>query len=157
LLFEQRLYELSSLWQFALIGKIKQLDVSNAFLNGDLKETVYMHQPQGFIDSQHPDHVCLLKKSLYGLKQMPLAWFEKLRASLLHVGFKPSSYDPSLFLFHHQGQTTLILVYVDDIIVTESNPNLVQYYITQLSTQFSIRDLGDIHFFLGIEATSSDK
>jgi Reverse transcriptase (RNA-dependent DNA polymerase) len=127
--------------------KIKQLDVSNAFLNGDLKETVYMHQPQGFIDSQHPDHVCLLKKSLYSLKQVPRAWFEKLQESLLHLGFQPSNYDPSLFLSHHQGQTTLILVYVDDIIVTESNPDLVQYYITQLSTQFAIRDLGDIHFF----------
>jgi Reverse transcriptase (RNA-dependent DNA polymerase) len=94
---------------------------------------------------------------LYSLKQAPRVWFEKLQYSLLHLGFQPSNYDPSLFLSHHQGQTTLILVYVDDIIVTESNPDLVQYYITQLSTQFAIRDLGDIHFFLGIKATSSDK
>jgi Reverse transcriptase (RNA-dependent DNA polymerase) len=96
---------------------IKQLDISNAFLNGDLTEQVYMHQPQGFIDSSHSDYVCLLHKLLYGLKQAPRAWFQKLSDSLVQLGFKSSSYDPSLFLFHSHDHVTLVLVYVDDIIV----------------------------------------
>jgi Reverse transcriptase (RNA-dependent DNA polymerase) len=136
---------------------INQLDVSNAFLNGDLKETVYMHQPQGFGDPQHPDHVCLLKKSLYGLKQAPRAWFEKLCNTLLLMGFQSSNYDPSLFLSRNNGQLTLILVYVDDILVTGSDPTLIQQCITYLSNRFTIRDLGQVHFFLGVQVTSSDK
>jgi Reverse transcriptase (RNA-dependent DNA polymerase) len=80
---------------------LQQLDVSNSFLNGDLTEQVFMEQPHGFVDSTHHDYVCLLHKSLYGLKQAPRAWFEKLSNNLLQMGFKQSSYDPSLFLHHH--------------------------------------------------------
>jgi Reverse transcriptase (RNA-dependent DNA polymerase) len=76
-----------------VILSIKQLDVSNAFLNENLTEMVFMEQPQGFIDSNYPDHVCLLHKSLYDLRQAPRAWFEKL----IQFGFKSSCYDPSLF------------------------------------------------------------
>jgi Reverse transcriptase (RNA-dependent DNA polymerase) len=100
---------------------INQLDVSNIFLNGNLTEKVYMAQPHGFIDPTNPDFVCLLHKYLYGLKQTPRAWFEKLSNTLIQFGFKSSFYDPSLFLPHTHGHILLVLVYVDDLIVTWSN------------------------------------
>jgi Reverse transcriptase (RNA-dependent DNA polymerase) len=112
-----------------------------------------MEQPQGFIDSAHPDYDCLLHKSLYELKQEPRAWFEKFSNTLLHMGFKHSSYVPSLFLHHHQDHITLILIYVDDLIVTGSDSAHIQSSIAYLKSQFAIRDLGDIHYFLDIEAT----
>lgn len=88
---------------------LHQLDVSNAFLHGFLKENVFMSQPSRFFDQEHPFHVCPLKKSMYGLKQTPRAWFEKLQSALTHMGFKAS----------HQPTLVLVLVYVDDIIVTD--------------------------------------
>jgi Reverse transcriptase (RNA-dependent DNA polymerase) len=99
--------------------------------------------------------VCLLHKSLYSLKQATKAWFQKLSDCLVHFDFKLSCYDPSLFLSHSQGHTTLILVYVDDIIVTVSNSDQVQNYINQLGNQFIIRDLDNLHYFLGIKATTT--
>ena len=73
--------------------KLRQLDVSNAFLHGHLKEEVFMVQPQGYVDSSFPTHVCLLHKALYGLKQAPRAWFERFTSQLLHVGFCASIAD----------------------------------------------------------------
>jgi Reverse transcriptase (RNA-dependent DNA polymerase) len=131
---------------------IRQLDVSNAFLNEDLLEQVYMTQPQGFIDSNNSNHVCLLHKSLYGLCQAPRAWFEKLSSTLIGFGFNASTYDPSMFLAHHQGHVLILLVYVDDIVVTGSDPIQVDQCIQQLNSRFAIRDLRPLHFFLGIEA-----
>jgi Reverse transcriptase (RNA-dependent DNA polymerase) len=132
---------------------LRQLDVSNAFLNGDLNEQVFMQQPQGFTDPTNPDFVCLLHKSLYGLRQAPRAWFEKLSSTLLSFGFSASIYDPSMFLAHHQDHILILLVYVDDIIVTGSDPVQVDQCIQHLNSRFAIRDLGQLHFFLGIEAT----
>lgn len=77
---------------------IRQLDVNNAFLQGTLKEDVYMVQPPGFIDGDRPDYVCHLKKALYGLKQAPRAWYLELRNFLLSVGFENSIADTSLFI-----------------------------------------------------------
>ena len=82
---------ISQKWQ------IHQLDVSNAFLHGDLKEQLYMSQPPGFINPQFPDFVCQLKKSLYGLKQAPRKWFKKLSLYLISIGFQGSKIDSSLF------------------------------------------------------------
>ena len=77
---------------------IKQLDVKNAFLHGDLQETVYMRQPQGFVSKEHPDYVCKLNKAIYGLKQSPRAWFDKFSSYLIEFGFKCCTRDPSLFI-----------------------------------------------------------
>ncbi|PRQ50961.1 putative RNA-directed DNA polymerase [Rosa chinensis] len=129
---------------------ISQLDVSNAFLHGHLQETVYMAQPPGFVDPQRPDYVCQLHKSLYGLKQAPRAWYEELHQCLLSLGFSSSTADSSLFVKvdHH---ITFLLVYVDDIILTGNSPTFCQQLVEQLNTKFAMKNLGPLHYFLGLE------
>lgn len=108
---------------------IRQLDINNAFLNGVLTEFVLMHQPEGFIDSSHPFHVCKLNKALYGLKQAPRAWYDRLKSSLIQWGFLASKSDTSLFIKHVGKQILFILIYVDDILVTRSNSKLIETVI----------------------------
>jgi Reverse transcriptase (RNA-dependent DNA polymerase) len=100
--------------------------------------------------------VCLFHKSLYGLKQAPQTWFQKLSDSLVQLGFKSSSYDPSLFLSHSHDHVTLVLVYVNDIIVTGNNTDSVHDCIDQLSSQFAICDLDNLHYFLEIKVHPTD-
>lgn len=133
---------------------LRQLDVQNAFLYGDLKETVYLRQPPGFIDLQKPDHVCLLHKSLYGLKQAPRAWFHRLSRALLSLGFQGSKTDPSLFIYSSMGTMLYMLVYVDDIILTGNNSTTIDQIIKNLSHTFAVQDMGTLSYFLGIEVTS---
>ncbi len=127
-----------------------QLDVSNAFLHGLLKESVFMAQPIGFLDSAKPSHVCQLHKSLYGLKQAPRAWFERFTSHLLTMGFSASIVDASMFILHHGSTTVYMLLYVDDIIITGYNPTAISDIITQLSTAFELKDLGPLRYFLGL-------
>ncbi|GKV25872.1 hypothetical protein SLEP1_g35253 [Rubroshorea leprosula] len=131
---------------------IRQLNVKNAFLHGYLSKPVYMKQPPGFIDSMHPSHVCRLKKALCGLKQAPRAWFDRLNNFFLNFGFFCSITDPSLFICHSSQGTLLLLIYVDDMLLTGDNSNLVQWFLKELGREFAIKDLGSIHYFLGIEA-----
>ena len=84
---------------FSFKWSVRQLDFENVFLNGDLQEDVFMAQPSGFTDSQHPHFVCKLQKALYGLKQARRAWFQKLRVELVEFGFQPSRIDNSLFVY----------------------------------------------------------
>jgi Reverse transcriptase (RNA-dependent DNA polymerase)/GAG-pre-integrase domain/gag-polypeptide of LTR copia-type len=135
---------------------IRQLDVNNAFLHGDLHEEVYMSQPLGFIDSTYPSHVCRLTKALYGLKQAPRAWFHKLASSLLALGFIASTSDPSLFLCHTSTSLTIVLIYVDDILLTGSDSSFILQLISSLSTSFSLKDLGSLHYFLGVQVKSNN-
>ncbi|KAJ0946635.1 putative RNA-directed DNA polymerase [Helianthus annuus] len=130
---------------------LRQLDVQNAFLHGELAETVYLRQPQGFVDPQKLDYVCLLHKSLYGLKQAPRAWFNRLTMALHSLGFKGSKTDPSLFIYSSKGTLLYMLVYVDDIILTGNNPSLIDQVIHSLGTTFAIQDLGSLSYFLGVE------
>lgn len=109
-----------------------------------------MQQPQGF-EVTDRSLVCKLNKALYGLKQAPRAWFEKLTAALLKFGFTSSKCDPSLFMLHAPTYCLLVLVYVDDIIVTGSSMSHIQSLITQLNQAFSLKQLGKLDFFLGIE------
>jgi Reverse transcriptase (RNA-dependent DNA polymerase)/gag-polypeptide of LTR copia-type/GAG-pre-integrase domain len=135
---------------------IRQLDINNAFLHGDLEETIFMSQPPGFHDQQFPSHVCRLHKALYGLKQSPRAWYQKLRTTLLAFGFCTSCSDPSLFVYRHDNHTMYLLVYVDDIVLTGNNTSLITQIVHLLDQKFTIKDLGKLHFFLGIEVHPHD-
>jgi hypothetical protein len=130
---------------------LKQLDVKNAFLHGTLNECVYMEQPPGFVDTQYPNHVCLLHKSLYGLKQAPRAWFDKLSTCLVSIGFICSKADSSLFIYHHDTNFILLLVYVDDVIITGNNSTFISSLTRRLNKDFALKDLGQLHYFLGLE------
>ncbi|KAJ0608733.1 putative RNA-directed DNA polymerase [Helianthus annuus] len=130
---------------------LRQLDVRNAFLNGNLTETVYMEQPTRFIDPKFPNHVCCLKKALYGLKQAPRAWFQRLSTFLLANGFVCSQADTSLFIFKKGTALIYLLVYVDDIIITGSDSSLIATFVSHLHEEFSVKDLGSLGYFLGLE------
>ncbi|KAI9156543.1 hypothetical protein LWI28_008344 [Acer negundo] len=130
---------------------LRQLDINNAFLQGRLTETVFMAQPLGFIDSDHPTHVCKLKKAIYGLKQAPRAWYHELREFLLVVGFKNSYTDTSLFVLNTGGTILYLLIYVDDIILTGNNSAHVDQFVNTLAQRFSLKDLGPFSYFLGVK------
>jgi hypothetical protein len=127
---------------------IRQLDVKNAFLHGFLFEPVYMQQPLGFEDPHHLLHVCKLNRALYGLKQAPRAWFDQLSSFLLSLGFFSNIADLSLFI-HHSSFGILILL-------TGNNLARIQWLVTQLGNEFSIKDLGFLHHFLGVEVRRFD-
>ncbi|CAH9134814.1 unnamed protein product [Cuscuta epithymum] len=130
---------------------LRQLDVNNAFLHGSLSEEVYMVQPAGFVDSAHPKHVCRLHKALYGLKQAPRAWYLELSRFLISTGFRKSRADASLFIYAHHDVLLYFLVYVDDIILTGNNLQAINKFVSQLTHRFSVKDLGALHHFLGVE------
>ncbi|KAJ9543905.1 hypothetical protein OSB04_023612 [Centaurea solstitialis] len=134
---------------------IHQLDVKNAFLHGTLHETVYMHQPVGFRHPTFPDHVCLLKWSLYGLKQAPRAWYERFATYVTKIGFTHSKFDHSLFIYHRGPDTAYILLYVDDIVLVTSSDSLRHKVMTLLASEFAMKDLGPLSFFLGIAVIRS--
>jgi hypothetical protein len=110
-----------------------------------------MSQPPGFINSQFPTHVCQHRKALCGLKQAPRAWYHELRSFLLFYGFTNVVFDPSLFIYHHNHQLIYFLVYVDDLVMTGSDPPSITRFIATISTKFSIKDLGSLHYFFGVE------
>jgi histone deacetylase 1/2 len=130
---------------------LKQLDVQNAFLHGYLDEEVYMQQPPGFEDKTKPQYVCRLDKALYGLKQAPRAWYSRLSAKLIKLGFQASKADTSLFFYSKGDVTIFILVYVDDIIVASSTEKATVALLQDLKEEFALKDLGELHYFLGIE------
>jgi hypothetical protein len=130
---------------------ICQLDVKNALLHGFLTKEVYMDQPPGYTDPCFPNHVCRLHKAIYGLKQAPRAWFHRFSNFLLQYGFTCSRVDVSLFVFHKPACIIYLLLYVDDIVLTGNNPSLLQKFTAHLSREFSMKDLGPLHYFLGIE------
>uniref|UniRef100_A0A2N9GUG0 Reverse transcriptase Ty1/copia-type domain-containing protein n=1 Tax=Fagus sylvatica TaxID=28930 RepID=A0A2N9GUG0_FAGSY len=132
---------------------LRQLDVKNAFLHGTLKEEVYMTQPQGYIDPIHPQYVCKLQKSIYGLKQAPRAWFESFTTQLLHLGFIASTADSSLFIYKEHKVIAYLLLYVDDIVLTSNTPAFLDTLIHKLSSVFDLKDLGSLHYFLGLQVT----
>jgi len=116
-----------------------------------------MAQPPGFQHPSHPTAVCKLHKALYGLKQAPRAWFSRLSTRLLELQFKSSKVDSSLFIYNVHGIQMFVLIYVDDIIITSSHTGAISRLIQDLNLSFALKELGPLHFFLGVEATwSSD-
>ena len=134
---------------------LRQIDINNAFLQATLTEEVYMTQPPGFIDPDKPNHVCRLNKAIYGLKQAPRVWYDELKTFLLQLGFRNSVADTALFVLQHGTTLIYLLVYVDDIVVTGNNQPLVEKVLASLANRFSLKDMGELSYFLGIEVVRS--
>ncbi|KAJ9536473.1 hypothetical protein OSB04_un000354 [Centaurea solstitialis] len=128
-----------------------QMDVKTTFLYGHLKEEVYVAQPEGFVDKEHPDYVYVLDKALYGLKQAPRAWYEELSKHLLSKGFKKGSVDSTLFLMKEGEHIVVIQIYVDDIIFGSTSRELCQKFETIMTEEFKMSMMGEINFFLGLQ------
>ncbi|KAJ9544546.1 hypothetical protein OSB04_024253 [Centaurea solstitialis] len=128
-----------------------QMDVKTAFLYGHLKEEVYVAQPEGFVDKEHPDYVYVLDKALYGLKQAPRAWYEELSKHLLSKGFKKGSVDSTLFLMKEGEHIVVIQIYVDDIIFSSTSRELCKKFETVMTEEFKMSMMGEINFFLGLQ------
>ncbi|PKU62264.1 Retrovirus-related Pol polyprotein from transposon TNT 1-94 [Dendrobium catenatum] len=131
--------------------QILQLDVSNAFLHGDLSENIYMRQPPGFVDSASPSSVCKLNKSLYGLKQAPRQWFDKLTTFLQNQGFRFTRSDPSLLSYHHNNIQIFLLIYVDDFLITGNDSAALNNLLSKLHSQFALKQSSQLSLFLGIQ------
>ncbi len=115
-----------------------------------------MRQPSGFNDPNYPNYVCRLHKSLYGLKQAPRQWFQHFSDYLEDLGFCESKADYSLFTFRKGDMFIILLIYVDDILITGNNSSHISELIHNLSKLYSMKDLGPLHFFPGIEGVFQD-
>jgi hypothetical protein len=104
---------------------VHQLNVKNAFLHDTLSETVYFSQPTGFDDPTQPDSICLLNKSLYGLKQEPQTWYNRFTTYVTSLGFIEDNSDTSLFVFRCGSDMVYLLLYIDDIVLTASSTSLL--------------------------------
>jgi len=129
---------------------LKQLDVNNAFLHGELLEEVYMKPPPGVV-VPNSNIVCKLQRSLYGLRQDGRQWYAKLSSFLLNNGYIISTADHSLFLKTTNNHITALLVYVDDIVLNGNNIEEITHITNLLHQHFKIKNLGDLNFFLGLE------
>eukprot|EP00253_Pinus_taeda_P010003 PITA_10003 len=134
------------------------MDVKTTFLNGDLKENVFMSQPKGFAVKGHEHKVCKLVMSLYGLKQAPRAWYEKLTEHILKLKFNHFDLDDATLFVKKVGKTVLYLVvYVDDLLMTGNNESYIASIKKELGKCFEMTNLGYVHYYLGIEVTQHPK
>ncbi|GJT03740.1 retrovirus-related pol polyprotein from transposon TNT 1-94 [Tanacetum coccineum] len=136
---------------------IFQMDVKTAFLNGELNEVVYVSQPEGFVDPEHPSHVYRLKKALYGLKQAPRAWYDKLSAFLIKSGFTKGVVDPTLFTRKAGKHLLLVQIYVDDIIFASTNPKACKLFAFEMNSTFKMSMMGQMSFFLGLQVSQNPR
>ena len=131
--------------------QLHQLDVTTAFLNGELKEEIYMKQPEAFEINENKNLVCKLKRSIYGLKQSSRCWNEALDKHLKELGFKQSQNDPCIYILNSGGETFVIAVYVDDILLAGKTSKDIQKYIDAIADKFDVTDMGKLHHFVGIK------
>uniref|UniRef100_A0A803QFR2 Reverse transcriptase Ty1/copia-type domain-containing protein n=1 Tax=Cannabis sativa TaxID=3483 RepID=A0A803QFR2_CANSA len=136
---------------------LRQMDIDNAFLHGDLNEKVYKTLPKGYVHEGElpPNLFCLLHKSLYGLKQAYRQWFAKLSTTFLEHGFHQSAYDHSPFIKKSTTSFLALLVYVDDIVIANTNAAEATSFKAFLNSKFKLKDLGNLRFFLGLEIARS--
>nr|GEY78749.1 retrovirus-related Pol polyprotein from transposon TNT 1-94 [Tanacetum cinerariifolium] len=136
---------------------VYQMDVKTSFLNGELKEEVYVSQPKGFLDPDHPHHVYRLKKALYGLKQAPRAWYDTLSKFLLAKGFSKGVVDLTLFIWRTGKHIPRVQIYVDDIISALTDPRGCDRFSNEMSSKFQMSMLGQMSFFLGLKISQSPR
>ncbi|GJS71168.1 retrovirus-related pol polyprotein from transposon TNT 1-94 [Tanacetum coccineum] len=136
---------------------IYQMDIKMAFLNGPLKEEVYVAQPNGFIYPNHPEKVYLLRKALYGLKQAPRAWYDKLSNFLMSKGFTKGTIDPTPFTIKYGEDILLVQIYVDDIIFGSTNPKFSKRFEKLMHSRFEMSLMGEMKFFLGLQIHQSPR
>eukprot|EP00253_Pinus_taeda_P030122 PITA_30122 len=129
---------------------IHQMDVKIAFLNGVIEEEVYIEQPKGFEIFSSESHVCRLKRALYGLKQAPRAWYTWIDNYFTGLGFSKSEADPNRYQIVVEGKLLIIVIYVDDLILT-GDELLILSCKEDLAREFEMKDLGLLHYFLGLE------
>nr|GEW32562.1 retrovirus-related Pol polyprotein from transposon TNT 1-94 [Tanacetum cinerariifolium] len=134
---------------------VYQMDVKMTFLHGSLKKDVYVCQPQGFIDADHPSHVYKLKKALYGLKQAPRAWYNELSTFLLQNGFSKGTIDPTLFTRRFDDDILVVQVYVDDIIFGSIDPRYANLFSDLMKSRFKMSMIGEMMFFLSLQVNQS--
>jgi hypothetical protein len=127
------------------------MDVKSAFLNGPIKEEVYVEQPPGFEDSEYPSHVYKLSKALYGLKRAPIAWYECLRDFLLTNAFKVRKVDPTLFTRTINKGLFICQIYVDDFIFGSTNKSYCEEFSRIMIHKFEMSVMGELKYFLGFQ------
>nr|GFC14547.1 retrovirus-related Pol polyprotein from transposon TNT 1-94 [Tanacetum cinerariifolium] len=134
---------------------VYHIDVKTAFLNGNLREEVYVSQPDGFVDPDNPNHVYKLKKALYGLKQAPRAWYDMLSSFLLSQDFSKGLLDPTLFIRRNGNDLLLVQIYVNDIIIVASTFELCDLFANLMCSKFKMSMMGKISFFLGLQISQN--
>ena len=132
----------------AMDWEVHQMDVTTAFLYGDLEEDIYMRQPEGFNDGS--GRMWKLRKSLYGLKQAPRVWNAKLDKVLKELGFEQSILDPALYFLKRDGEIVFILDFVDDMLIVGSAMSIVDFVKKSLCSHFDMKDLGEAEYYLGM-------
>lgn len=132
-----------------------QMDVKNAFLHGTLEQEIFMKVPPGF--DSNKEEVCRLKKALYGLKQAPRAWNKTFDKFVKNLEFKQSEVDKCLYILKSGIVTVYLLLYVDDMIIAGNSKEKIEYVKSALEHKFHMKDLGELHSFLGISITRSEK
>ncbi|GJU81598.1 retrovirus-related pol polyprotein from transposon TNT 1-94 [Tanacetum coccineum] len=133
------------------------MDVKTTFLNGPLKEEVYVSQPDGFVEPDFHDHVYRLKKALYDLKQAPRACCDKLSSFLIEHHFTKSIVDPTLFTRRQRGDILLVQVYVDDVIFGSTNPDFSKRFANLMKINFEMSMMGELKLFLGLQVHQSPR
>ena len=130
------------------------MDVKTAFLDGNIDVDVYMEQLEGFIDTKYPEKVCKLRKSIYGLKQLTRCWNKTIDNFLKKLNYTACEADPCIYVKHiGKGQKDIIIIialYVDDLIITSNDTELLLAEKKELSRRFEIADQGEITFYLGM-------
>ena len=134
--------------------KLHQMDITTAFLNGDLNEEVFMKQPEGFISHGQEHLVCRLDRSIYGLKQSPRCWNQALDAQLKLMGFQQSTSDPCIYT-STEGGLFILAVYVDDILLAGKSEQRIAQIKSDLGKRFQLKDMGELHYFLGVSVKQS--
>lgn len=136
---------------------VHHMDVKSAFLNGELKEEVYVAQPPGFVVDGKEQKVLRLVKALYGLRQAPRAWYTKLDASLLSLGFHRSASEHAVYMRGANARRLVVGVYVDDLVITGGNHSELDQFKKEMRETFQMSDLGLLRYYLGLEVSQTDE